>query len=30
LDNGKDVNEEPLEFELASHAIHPADDLSAK
>ena len=30
LNNGEDVNEELLEFELAGHAIHLVDDLLAK
>ena len=30
LDNGEDVDEKPLEFELAGRAIHLADDPLAK
>jgi hypothetical protein len=30
LDNGEDINEEPLEFELGGRIIHPADDPLAK
>ncbi len=30
LDNGEDINEELLEFELGSHIIHLADNLLAK
>jgi|GEM_PF-5690262 len=30
LDNGEDINEEPLEFELGGRVIHPADDPLAK
>jgi len=30
LDNGNNVSEELIEFELGSHAVHPADDSMAK
>jgi len=30
LDNGDNVSEEPIEFELGGHTIHPADDPMAK
>ncbi|UZO00341.1 uncharacterized protein OCT59_011475 [Rhizophagus irregularis] len=30
LDNGENVNEEPIEFELGGRDIHPADDPLAK
>ena len=30
LDNGEDINEESLEFELGGHIIHPTDDPLAK
>ncbi len=29
LDNGDNVSEEPIEFQLGGHAIHPADDSMA-
>ncbi|CAI2168557.1 9115_t:CDS:1, partial [Funneliformis geosporum] len=28
--NGDNVSEEPIEFELGGHIIHPADDPMAK
>ncbi len=30
LDNGNNVSEEPIEFELGGYAVHPADDSMAK
>lgn len=30
LDNGENINEEPVEFELGGRDIHPADDPLAK